>query len=91
MKTIITNKGLIIGEYLLEKEIGKGEFGIVYKGRHMLTNHIYAIKRMSKEKIDSKPKILKRLLQTEIAILKKIKHPNIIHLYDYLESGNNLY
>ena len=27
----------------------------------------------------------------EIAILKKLKHPNLIHLYEIIESGKNIY
>lgn len=33
----------------------------------------------------------KELLNTEIAVMRKIKHPNIMHLYQYLESKKNHY
>lgn len=34
---------------------------------------------------------LSELLQTEIAIMEEINHPNIMHLFDFMESSNNYY
>ena len=34
---------------------------------------------------------LKKLLEDEVKIMKEIQHPNIMHLYEYLVSGNNFY
>lgn len=35
--------------------------------------------------------VLKKLLNTEVSIMHKINHPNIMHLYDYFETENNYY
>ena len=35
--------------------------------------------------------VLKKLLNTEVSIMNKIRHPNIMHLYDYYETNNNFY
>lgn len=35
--------------------------------------------------------VLKRLLNTEVSIMNKIDHPNVMHLFDYLETDNNYY
>jgi serine/threonine protein kinase len=43
-----------------------------------------------KKTINSNP-VLKRLLNTEVSIMNKIIHPNVMHLYDYLETDNNFY
>jgi len=32
-----------------------------------------------------------KLFDTEMAVMSKIKHPNIMHLYEYMETGNNYY
>lgn len=53
--TLVTVKGTQIGNYLLEKKIGEGQFGSVWKGRHNKTNKLYAIKKLSKEVIDNNP------------------------------------
>lgn len=34
---------------------------------------------------------LKELFQTEISIMKKITHPNVVHLYDIFLSEKNIY
>ncbi len=46
------------------------------------------MKRIKKEKIND---IVQKLLDTEINIMIKINHPNIIHLHQFLESKNNFY
>lgn len=79
-----------VGDYILVSELGKGQFGIVYKAKHSATGDIYAVKTVKKESVNSNPK-LKSLFETEINIMSKIKHPNILHLYEYLETGNNFY
>ena len=86
----VTVGGRKIQNYLLTQELGSGQFGKVWKALHEPTGDIYAIKVISKSKIDSNP-ILKKLLDTEISIMNTIKHPNILHLFEYFESKNNYY
>lgn len=35
--------------------------------------------------------VLCRLFETEIAVMGKINHPNIMHLYEFMETKNNYY
>lgn len=35
--------------------------------------------------------MLKKLLKTEVAVMNNINHPNIMHLFEFLESSNNYY
>ena len=79
-----------VGNYLLVSKLGEGQFGIVYKATQQQTNEVYAVKTIAKSKINSNPK-LRRLFDTEMAVMSKIKHPNILHLYEYLETNNNYY
>ena len=90
MRSELTIQGKKIGNYILEKVLGQGQFGKVWKARHTETGDVYAVKKISKAKINSN-NILKRLLNTEVAIMHEIKHPNILHLYEFLESKNNYY
>ena len=71
-------------------ELGKGQFGIVYKAKHEENGDIFAMKTVKKESVMSNQR-LKALFDTEIHIMSKIKHPNILHLYEYLETNNNFY
>lgn len=93
-KNIVTEKTKMgkkkIGDYILNKELGRGKYGIVYLAVHNKTRKFYAAKQLSKPALDSDPH-LKRLFHTEITIMNEINHPNILHLFDYLESENNYY
>ena len=79
-----------VGDYVLLSELGKGQFGVVYKAKKADTGDVYAVKTVKKASINANPK-LKSLFDTEINIMSKIKHPNVLHLYEYLETGNNFY
>lgn len=80
-----------IGKYELDKLLGKGQFGGVYLGLDTEDNNMtYAIKVIDKKKVNSSS-LLKRLLKSEIAVMSKIKHPNVLHLYEFLESSNTYY
>lgn len=82
--------GKNIGAYLVEKQLGKGQFGVVYLAKSTRDNNLYAIKCINKADIDKVPK-LKSLLHAEVGVMHKIDHPNVMHLYEFLESSNNYY
>lgn len=79
-----------IGNYILESELGEGQFGKVYKAKHQETGVYYAVKRIDKKKINSNP-LLPGLLSTEIKIMQEITHPNILHLFELIESSTHYY
>jgi serine/threonine protein kinase len=83
-------KGIKVGEYILEKSIGKGQFGKVFRARHIPTGEVFAIKRLDKNKFSSNPQMMK-LLNTEVAIMKEIKHPNILNMYEFIVSRDFYY
>ena len=86
----ITKEGKSIGKYLLIEKLGKGQFGVVWKGYDSEEHKVYAIKVIEKKLISSN-KRFEDLLNSEVSILKQINHQNILHLYDFLESQNNYY
>jgi len=86
----ITPEGKKIGNYLLIKSIGAGQFGQVFLANHIETNKMFAVKQIKKDRINSNA-LLTRLLHTEINIMHEIKHPNILHLYEFLHTANNYY
>ena len=77
---------LLISSYKIIGILGKGSFGIVKLGIHILTNEKVAIKIISKA--NEKHNIL---TETEISILKSINHQNIIKLFDVIETKENYY
>lgn len=79
-----------VGNFTLVSELGKGQFGVVYKAHNATTDEVFAIKSITKQSIMGSAK-LKELFDTEVKIMASIKHPNIMHLYDLLETNNNYY
>ena len=79
-----------IGKYYLAEIIGKGQFATVRLGIDSESNKVFAVKCQSK-KLTQENEQYKKLLISEIKIMFTINHPNIIHLYELLESGNNYY
>jgi serine/threonine protein kinase len=70
----------IIGNYRLEKTIGEGTFGKVKLGLHLPTEEQVAIKILEKDKIQDKEDLDR--ITREINFLKKLKHQNIIKIYE---------
>ena len=78
-----------VGDYVLGKTLGKGTFGKVKIGTHEPTDEKVAIKILEKAKIKDTADIER--VTREIHILKLIRHPNIIQLYEIIETSRKLY
>src|SRR5690348_7874108 len=72
----------ILGKFLLNKAktIGRGGFGKVKIGIHIQTEQKVAIKILDKSKIKDDHDVER--INREIKILKKIRHNNLVQLYD---------
>lgn len=79
-----------IGSYILGATLGEGAFGKVRVATHIHTGEKVAIKILDKNAMQEDPDDIIRV-QTEIAILKKMRHKNIIQLYEIMESTKNIY
>ncbi|KAJ8662780.1 hypothetical protein O0I10_001744 [Lichtheimia ornata] len=77
-------KPTVFGPYLLLQTLGEGEFGKVKLGIHIETGHEVAIKLIKKDNIDSTTRMSK--VEREINVLRKVRHPYIVKLYDVLET-----
>jgi MAP/microtubule affinity-regulating kinase len=77
-----------IGKYKLLKTIGKGNFARVMLAKHMLTNSEVAIKIIDKTQLN--PNSLEKLFR-EVSIMKILQHPNIVKLYEVIETDKTLY
>ncbi|ESO01906.1 hypothetical protein HELRODRAFT_65239, partial [Helobdella robusta] len=78
-----------VGFYYIIKTIGKGNTAIVKLARHSITKSEVAIKIIDKSMFDSPSSLDK--IHREINILKFFKHPNIIKLYQVMESDKFIY
>ena len=79
-----------IGDYLIKDLIGTGGFAKVYRAIHIPTKETVAIKIINKEELFQEDINRKRLL-LEISSLKKVKHKNIIKLYEIMETPETIY
>ena len=79
----------VVGHYFIEEEIGEGTFGKVRKGQHKLTKESVAIKILEKNRICDVTDVER--VAREIHILKLIRHPNIVQLYEIIETPGQLY
>lgn len=80
---------LKIDHYIIEKTIGCGGFGKVKLARHEYTGTPVAIKIINKKKMKSNKMSTK--IQREIRLLKYFNHPNMIKLYQVLDTDLNIY
>ena len=70
-----------INSYEFQEKLGAGNYATVFKAIKRDNKEIYAIKvveqsSLSKTAVDN--------IITEIALLKRLKHPNIIDMMDFL-------
>ncbi|KAJ6227872.1 serine/threonine-protein kinase gin4-related [Anaeramoeba flamelloides] len=79
-----------VGPYLIGKTIGVGANGKVKIGIHQETKKKVAIKILAKKQFLRQPKTRTKL-EREISILKLLRHPNVIRLYDVYETSKKLY
>ena len=77
------------GPYVLREKLGEGAFAKVRLAIQVHIKEKCAIKILEKKLFKSDPDIQR--LKKEIKILKKLRHKNIIQLYDIMESKRNLY
>ncbi|CAK8679913.1 unnamed protein product [Clavelina lepadiformis] len=79
-----------VSDYLLGTCIGEGSFAKVRVGLHRPTKEKVAVKVINKTKA-KKDSYVYRNLHREGKIMQMIQHPNIVQVYDILETGNNYY
>mmetsp|Transcript_120202 Transcript_120202/g.336524 ORF Transcript_120202/g.336524 Transcript_120202/m.336524 type:complete len:524 (-) Transcript_120202:175-1746(-) len=67
--------------YKMIAQLGKGGFGAVYKAESLLMGEVRAVKVMAKTRIAKEI----ASIATEIEVLIRLRHPNIISFYEFFE------
>uniref|UniRef100_A0A8P4KAQ9 MAP/microtubule affinity-regulating kinase 3 n=1 Tax=Dicentrarchus labrax TaxID=13489 RepID=A0A8P4KAQ9_DICLA len=86
--TSATDEQPHVGNYRLLKTIGKGNFAKVKLARHTLTGREVAIKIIDKTQLN--PTSLQKLFR-EVSVMKILNHPNIVKLFEVIETEKTLY
>ena len=79
-----------VDNLFLEKIIGKGSFGEVYLTKIKGDNKLYATKIYNRQKIENSPE-MKKYLKSEVIILRKLNHPNIVKLKEVKKTKKHFY
>ena len=87
-KEDLSSKVFALGsQYLAVERLGKGTYGTVYKAKLRGTDTYYAIKKIKNEMDDEG---IPSTALREIAILKKMKHPNVVNVIDIAFNNTNI-
>uniref|UniRef100_A0A8C6KJ18 Serine/threonine-protein kinase DCLK2 n=1 Tax=Nothobranchius furzeri TaxID=105023 RepID=A0A8C6KJ18_NOTFU len=74
-------------KYEVGKVIGDGNFAVVRECEERSTGKEFALKIIDKAKCSGK----EHLIENEVAVLRKVKHPNIIMLIEEVDTLSELY
>ncbi|KAK9706812.1 hypothetical protein RND81_07G153100 [Saponaria officinalis] len=81
--------GLLLGRYEQGKLLGHGTFAKVYLAKNVKTNENVAIKVLDKEKI-MKGGLMSHI-KREISILRRVRHPNIVQLFEVMATRSKIF
>ncbi|XP_054286408.1 SNF-related serine/threonine-protein kinase-like [Macrosteles quadrilineatus] len=80
--------GKIAGLYDLEATLGSGHFAVVKLARHVFTGEKVAVKVIDKTKLDD---VSRDHLFQEVRCMKLVQHPNVVRLYEVIDTQTKLY
>ncbi|XP_014248205.1 SNF-related serine/threonine-protein kinase isoform X2 [Cimex lectularius] len=80
--------GKIAGLYDLEATLGRGHFAVVKLARHVFTGEKVAVKVIDKCKLDG---VSRAHLFQEVRCMKLVQHPNVVRLYEVIDTQTKLY
>jgi serine/threonine-protein kinase ULK2 len=75
-----------IGDWIVDSHpLGQGSFAVVWKATHQTTGRPAAIKET---KLNAR---LRQSLESEISVLSRISHRNVVQLYEVLETHGRMF
>uniref|UniRef100_A0A1J3FF33 non-specific serine/threonine protein kinase n=1 Tax=Noccaea caerulescens TaxID=107243 RepID=A0A1J3FF33_NOCCA len=82
-------QSLILGKYEMGRLLGHGTFAKVYLARNATSGESVAIKVIDKEKVLKSGLIAH--IKREISILRRVRHPNIVQLFEVMATKSKIY
>ena len=77
------------GRYKIEKELGHGGMSSVYQATDPNLSRVVAIKLIHPH-LSRDPEFVRRF-ETEATVVAKMRHPNILQVFDFNNDGENYY
>jgi serine/threonine-protein kinase len=78
----ISGEPVLEGKYQIEKRLGQGGMGVVYKARHAYLKTHHAIKVILPDLVGNDPQLVTRFRQEALAAAA-IRHQNVVGVSDY--------
>ena len=88
-KNILKNEINVYEKYIQICILGQTHYTIVYKAKNKLNNQLRALKEIFKDNIENLNDT-KNIIYS-ISVLRNLKHPNLIQLYEFYEDEKNFY
>jgi len=82
-------RGLVLGQYRIIDELGKGGFGKVFQALHTLMDRVVAIKVIAPELVEDAQ--ARSMFHREVLASTQLGHPNIVMAYDANEVDDVLF
>lgn len=77
-----------LGQYVLEKKIGEGGMGQVYRARHGMMRRPSAVKLLRAEQANEAQL---RRFEREVQLTARLTHPNTITIFDYGRTSDGIF
>lgn len=69
-----------LGQYVLDRKLGQGGMGVVFRATHAMLRRETALKLLSPERIDA---LSLQRFEREVVQTARLNHPNTVAIYDY--------
>ncbi|XP_010522001.1 PREDICTED: CBL-interacting serine/threonine-protein kinase 11 [Tarenaya hassleriana] len=80
----------LFGKYELGKLLGCGAFAKVFHGRDRRSGQSVAVKILNKKKLAANPNLASNI-KREIAIMRRLNHPNIVKLHEVMATKSRIF
>ena len=77
-----------LGQYVLERKIGEGGMGEVYRARHGMMRRATAVKLLRGERVDANSV---QRFEREVQLTARLTHPNTITIFDYGRTDDGVF
>ena len=78
-----------VGNYAVSGKLGEGTFGVVLKAQHKYAGEKVAVKVLEKRRMQQADDIER--VGREIQILKQLKHPHVVRLWEIIYATDRIY